>query len=121
MRQWGCEALVGGEARYEEIDAEQGRSNIDTESTCGALSTAPALPTQTSIGYGLVPGHPSPVSDPGSWQPAPVGLARLVTHPRRSLAATRPIGRVRLSVEWWAHSLQPACNSADLKGASVEG
>jgi hypothetical protein len=83
--QRGYDALVGGEARYEEIDAEQGRSNIDTESTCGALSTAPALPTQTSIGYGLVPGHPSLVSDPGSWQPSPVGLARLVTLPRRSL------------------------------------
>jgi hypothetical protein len=36
--QRGYEALVGGEARYEEIDAEQGRSNIDTESTCGALT-----------------------------------------------------------------------------------
>jgi hypothetical protein len=53
------EALAGGEALYEEIDAEQGRSNIDTESACGALSAAPALPTQTSTGYGLVPGHPS--------------------------------------------------------------
>ena len=27
----GYEALVGGEALYEEIDAEQGRSNIDIE------------------------------------------------------------------------------------------
>jgi hypothetical protein len=54
--QRGYEALVGGEALYEEIDAEQGRSNIDIESTCGALSTAPALSTQTSTGYGLAPG-----------------------------------------------------------------
>jgi hypothetical protein len=29
--QWGYEALVGGEALYEEIDAWQGRSNIDIE------------------------------------------------------------------------------------------
>jgi hypothetical protein len=48
--------LVGGEALYEDIDAEQGRSNIDIESTCGALSTAPALSTKTSTGYGLAPG-----------------------------------------------------------------
>ena len=27
----GYEALVGGEALYDEIDAEQGRSNIDIE------------------------------------------------------------------------------------------
>jgi hypothetical protein len=27
----GYEAVVGGEALYEEIDAEQGRSNIDIE------------------------------------------------------------------------------------------
>jgi hypothetical protein len=36
--QWGYEALIGGEARYEEIDAEQGRSIIDIESTCSALT-----------------------------------------------------------------------------------
>jgi hypothetical protein len=82
--QWGYEALVGGEALYEEIDAEQGRST-SIESTCGALtrssakrtpgchgagaglatsrlrqsgalSTAPALPTQTGTDHGLVPG-----------------------------------------------------------------
>ena len=29
--QRGYEALVGGEAVYDEIDAEQGRSNIDIE------------------------------------------------------------------------------------------
>ena len=54
--QRGYEGLAGGEARYEEIDAEQGRSNTDIECTCGALSTAPALPAQTSTGFGLVPG-----------------------------------------------------------------
>jgi predicted transcriptional regulator len=29
--QRGYEALVGGEALYDEIDAEQGRSNLDIE------------------------------------------------------------------------------------------
>ena len=81
--QRGYEALVGGEALYEEIDAEQGRST-SIESTCRRadpkLAQAHAwlpwrelardepttaarraehptsLPTQTSIGYGLVPG-----------------------------------------------------------------
>jgi hypothetical protein len=36
--QRGYEALAGGEARYEEVDTEQGRSNIDIESTCGSLT-----------------------------------------------------------------------------------
>ena len=82
--QRGYEALAGGEARYEEVDTEQGRSNIDIESTCGSLTrTSPermpgmpwrgswagdepttavrraerhtALPTQTRTGYGLAP------------------------------------------------------------------
>jgi hypothetical protein len=96
--QRGYEALVGGEALYEEIDAEQGRSNIDTESTCGALSTA--LPSHADQHWlWSRPGTPVASVRSRTWQPAPVGLARLVTLPRRSLAATRPIGRVRLSVE----------------------
>jgi hypothetical protein len=41
----GYEALRGGEALYEEIDAEQGRSNIDSRSTCGALSSSSPKPT----------------------------------------------------------------------------
>jgi hypothetical protein len=34
----GYEALVGGEALYEEIDAEQGRPTSTSRSTCGVLS-----------------------------------------------------------------------------------
>jgi hypothetical protein len=81
--QRGYDALVG-EARYEEIDAEQGRST-SIESTCGALtrssakrtpgchgagaglatsrlrqsgalSTASAVHTHTGTDHGLVPG-----------------------------------------------------------------
>ena len=36
--QRGYEALSRGEALYEEIDAEEGRSNIDIEKHLGALS-----------------------------------------------------------------------------------
>ena len=36
--QRGYEALSRGEALYDEIDAEQGRSTSTSKSTCGALS-----------------------------------------------------------------------------------
>ena len=64
--QWGDEALVGGEALYEKIDALSqahawllmaGAGLATTRlRQSGALSTAPAVHTQTSTGYGLVPG-----------------------------------------------------------------
>jgi hypothetical protein len=46
------DALVGGEALYEEIDAEQGRSTVDTESTCALTRSSakrmPGLPWRGS-------------------------------------------------------------------------
>jgi hypothetical protein len=53
----GYEALRGGEALYEEIDAEQGRSNIDIENTCGAPSSGSPKPTPGLPWRGSWPGN----------------------------------------------------------------
>jgi|SRR5215218_11203204 hypothetical protein len=72
--QRGYDTLVGGEAIYEEIDAEQGRST-SIESTCGALtrSSAKRTPGCHGAGAGLAT---SRLRQSGALSTAPASLRR---------------------------------------------